>query len=117
VKADPDKLKQVLMNTVDNSVKYTEKGSIAVSVAKDEADDSIVFKVSDTGVGIEADVIPKLFQKFSRANNANEANIHGTGLGLYIARDIMNAHGGRIWAESEGVGKGSQFYVEIPESK
>ncbi|MDP1625046.1 MAG: ATP-binding protein [bacterium] len=117
VKADPDKFKQVLMNTVDNSVKYTEKGSISVSLTKDPVKKTIIFKVSDTGVGIAPEVMPKLFQKFSRASNANVANIHGTGLGLFIAKDIMNAHGGRIWAESAGEGKGSQFYVEIPEAK
>lgn len=117
VKADPDKFKQVLMNTIDNSVKYTNTGSISVSLTKDSARKVITLKVSDTGVGIAPDVIPKLFQKFSRAKTANEANIHGTGLGLFIAKDIMTAHGGKIWAESAGEGKGSQFYVEIPETK
>jgi signal transduction histidine kinase len=124
IKADPDKFKQVLMNTVDNSIKYTPEGSIALSlekmVAKDgpNAGKSVVrFKVADTGVGIRADVIPKLFQKFSRAPKASEANIHGTGLGLFIAKEIMIAHGGRVWAESAGEGKGSQFYVEVPEVK
>jgi signal transduction histidine kinase len=112
------------MNTVDNSIKYTPEGSIALSlekmVAKDgpNAGKSVVrFKVADTGVGIRADVIPKLFQKFSRAPKASEANIHGTGLGLFIAKEIMIAHGGRVWAESAGEGKGSQFYVEVPEVK
>lgn len=117
IKADADKFKQVLMNIVDNSLKYTSKGSINVSLVKDEAKGVITFKVADTGVGIRPDVMPKLFQKFSRADNANESNIHGTGLGLFIAKDIMKAHGGRVWAESEGEGKGSQFYVEVPEVK
>jgi len=63
------------------------------------------------------EVLPKLFQKFSRAGNANEANIHGTGLGLYIAKQIVIAHGGRIWAESAGEGQGSQLYVEVPEGR
>jgi signal transduction histidine kinase len=115
VKADPDKFKQVVMNTIDNSIKYTPEGSIAISLEK--ADGKVRIKVSDTGVGIRPDVIPKLFQKFSRAPKASEANIHGTGLGLYIAKEIMNAHGGKIWAESEGEGKGSQFYIELPEAK
>lgn len=115
IKADPDKFKQVLMNTIDNSIKYTPEGSIAISLAK--RDGKVLFKVADTGVGIRADVMPKLFQKFSRAPKASEANIHGTGLGLFIAKEIMAAHGGRVWAESEGEGKGSQFYVELPEVK
>lgn len=117
VSVDPDKFKQVIMNLVDNSIKYTPRGSVDISVAKVPERGVIRMLVSDTGVGIHADVIPKLFQKFSRAPKASEANIHGTGLGLFIAREIMSAHGGRIWAESAGEGKGSQFYIEIPEAK
>ncbi len=114
IKADPDKFKQVIMNIVDNSIKYTPHGSLALSLMKSPEKGTVTFKVSDTGVGIKSEVIPKLFKKFSRAPNASEANIHGTGLGLFIAKEIMIAHGGRIFAESEGEGKGSQFYVEVP---
>ena len=71
-------------------------------------------KVSDSGVGINPQVMPKLFQKFTRAANAGEANISGTGLGLYVAKQLVEAHQGKIWAESEGEGKGSQFYIELP---
>lgn len=117
IKADPDKFKQVVMNTIDNSIKYTPKGSLAISLTKDPARNVIRLKIADTGVGIAPNVMPKLFQKFSRAANANEANIHGTGLGLYIAKEIMNAHSGKIWAESDGEGKGSQFYIEVPEAR
>lgn len=117
IKADPDKFKQVVMNTIDNSVKYTPQGSLSISLVKDPVKGVVRLKIADTGVGIRADVMPKLFQKFSRAPHANEANIHGTGLGLYIAKQIMDAHNGRIWAESEGEGKGSQFYIELPEAK
>ncbi len=121
IKADPDKFKQVVMNLVDNSTKYTPSGSIHVSlekvVAQDSKTNAIRLKITDTGVGIRKDVIPKLFRKFSRAPDASVSNIHGTGLGLFIAKEIMNAHSGRIWAESEGEGKGSQFYVELPEVK
>jgi signal transduction histidine kinase len=115
IKADLDKFKQVLMNIVDNSVKYTPKGSLSISLERDSARGVIRFKVSDTGVGIAPDVMPKLFRKFSRASNASEANIHGTGLGLYIAKEIVTAHGGRMWVESEGEGKGSRFVVEMGE--
>ncbi|HEY9480805.1 MAG TPA: ATP-binding protein [Candidatus Paceibacterota bacterium] len=116
IKADPDKFKQVIMNAIDNSIKYTPQGSIEVSLTKDTAHKMICLKIADTGVGIKSEVMPKLFQKFSRAPSASEANIHGTGLGLFIAKEIMNAHGGKIWAESAGEGKGSQFYVELPEA-
>jgi signal transduction histidine kinase len=117
IKADLDKFKQVLMNTIDNSIKYTPKGSIAVSLEKDAAKGMIRFIVADTGVGIAPDVMPKLFRKFSRASNASEANIHGTGLGLFIAKEIVTAHGGKMWAESEGEGKGSRFIVEMREGR
>lgn len=115
IKADVDKFKQVIMNTVDNSVKYTPKGTLTITLSKNAG--KIRLQIKDTGVGIRPDVLPKLFQKFTRAPNASEANIHGTGLGLFIAKEIMVAHGGRIWAESAGEGKGSQFYVELPEVK
>ncbi|MEK9207511.1 MAG: HAMP domain-containing sensor histidine kinase [Patescibacteria group bacterium] len=114
IKADPDKFKQVVMNIIDNSVKYTKDGSVSISLAKMRDGGLVRLTISDTGAGIAPNVLPKLFQKFSRAEHANEANIHGTGLGLYIAKEIMNAHDGRIWAESAGEGKGSQFYVEVP---
>lgn len=117
IKADLDKFKQVLMNVVDNSVKYTLKGSISISLERDPAKHIVRFKVVDTGVGIAPEVMPKLFRKFSRANNASEANIHGTGLGLFIAKEIVAAHSGKLWAESEGEGKGSAFIVEVPEVK
>jgi signal transduction histidine kinase len=115
IKADVDKFKQVIVNTIDNSVKYTPQGSITISLEKN--DKNIRFVVSDTGVGINPKTMPKLFKKFSRADNASDANIHGTGLGLFIAKEILTAHGGHMWAESEGEGKGSQFYIEIPEAK
>lgn len=115
INADPDKFKQVIMNVIDNSVKYTKEGSISLSLEK--KDGKIVFAVKDTGIGMDPAIIPKLFDKFIRASNANEANIRGTGLGLYVAKQIVLAHQGRIWAESEGEGKGSQFYVELPELK
>jgi len=117
VSADEDKLKQVISNLIDNSVKYTSQGSMSIALERvPNADGTIPvrFSVTDTGIGIAPAVIPKLFQKFSRADNANKQNIHGTGLGLFIVREIVNAHHGRVWAESDGEGKGSRFYVELP---
>jgi signal transduction histidine kinase len=117
VSADPDKLKQVIANIIDNSVKYTPSGSLTVLLERvPNADGTIPvrFSVTDTGIGIAPGVMPKLFQKFSRADNANKQNIHGTGLGLFIVREIVNAHKGRVWAESAGEGKGSKFIVELP---
>lgn len=114
--ADKGKISQVIMNIVDNSVKYTPSGSVSLSIQRIDASDHPMIRihVSDTGVGIAADAIPKLFQKFSRARNANEANVLGTGLGLYVVKQMVEAHSGKVWVESAGEGKGSHFIVEIP---
>jgi signal transduction histidine kinase len=70
-------------------------------------------RVKDTGVGLDQKTIDNLFQKFVRASDASKANATGTGLGLFVARQMIEAHGGKAWAESEGAGKGSTFIVEI----
>ena len=112
VRADKTKLKQVLLNIIDNSVKYTNKGSVTVSAFK--KDDTMVrIEIKDTGLGISPEVMPKLFIKFSRSSDATDANIMGTGLGLFIAKSFIEAHEGHVWAESEGIGKGSTFIIEL----
>src|SRR5574343_320743 len=113
VRADRDKLKQVITNLLDNSLKYTSKGSIEAHLSKNVSDIKIMFQIKDTGVGIAPEVMPKLFAKFVRAGDASKQNIYGTGLGLYVAKEIMSAHKGHVWAESDGEGKGSTFIVEI----
>jgi signal transduction histidine kinase len=110
---DQGKIKQIIGNIIDNSIKYTPQGHVEVCVSK-PTENKVLVKVSDTGVGINPKVLPKLFNKFTRADNANEVNILGTGLGLYVARQMVEAHQGKVWAESEGEGKGSQFYIELP---
>lgn len=111
-KVDKDKIIQVVTNIIDNSVKYTKKGSVTVEMKKKPS--SILLAIKDTGIGISKETLPKLFAKFVRAGNANQTNSRGTGLGLYIAKDIVEKHKGKIWAESQGEGMGSQFYIEIP---
>lgn len=117
VNVDKDKFKQIIANLIDNSMKYTPSGSVKVSLEKktDGEGRKIVFSVKDTGIGIAEGVMPKLFAKFSRAENGTRQNIHGTGLGLFVAKEIVMAHKGKIWAESPGEGKGSAFYVELEE--
>ncbi|MEI6420286.1 MAG: RhuM family protein, partial [bacterium] len=128
---DKAKLKQVLMNLVDNACKYTQTGWIEIGLIKTlksttlcqgqsstqegirSSNDKILFSVRDSGVGISKETMPLLFKKFSRAKDAGKANILGTGLGLYVAQKMIEAQNGRIWAESDGEGKGSQFYVEL----
>lgn len=112
--ADIGKVKQVIGNLVDNAMKYTPKGSITVALKSDSQNQKVTFAISDTGIGIAPGVLPKLFQKFTRAKNANEVNIIGTGLGLYVARLMVEGQHGRVWAESPGTGKGSTFYMELP---
>lgn len=113
VNADQGKLKEVITNLIDNSIKYTPKGSVVLSVERH--DTNILIKINDTGVGIEEDTMKILFREFSRAD-IQKVNILGTGLGLYLAKIFIDAHKGRVWAESEGKGKGSQFYIELPEA-
>ena len=113
ITADRDKLKQVIANLIDNSLKYTPSGSVKVSLAYDRRNHKFIFAVKDTGVGIAPETMPRLFQKFSRAENANKTNMRGTGLGLYVAKEIITAHHASIRAESAGEGKGSTFIVEI----
>lgn len=112
IHADKGKIKQVISNIVDNAIKYTPKGGIHIWLSANQADKALI-SISDTGVGIHPDVIPKLFQKFTRAPDASQTNILGTGLGLYVARKMIEAHNGRIWAESAGQGKGSTFFIEL----
>ena len=114
VYADAGKIREVVGNLIDNSMKYTPHGSIKISLTTNTEKQKVLFAISDTGIGIPAEVLPKLFQKFTRAKGANEVNIIGTGLGLYVAKLMIEGQGGRIWAESPGAGKGSTFYVELP---
>lgn len=111
VNGDQGKLKEVIGNVIDNSLKYTPKGEVVVSV--NENNGKALISVKDTGVGMSKETIPLLFKEFGRAD-AEKVNILGTGLGLYLAKTFMEAHKGRIWAESDGEGKGAQFYIELP---
>ncbi len=113
ISADRDKLKQVISNLIDNSLKYTPSGKIGVTLSTDKVSGKYVFKIKDTGIGISSETLPHLFQKFSRATNANKTNIKGTGLGLFVAKQMVEANHGTIHAESDGEGKGSTFVVEL----
>ncbi len=114
VLADEGKLKQIFSNLIDNAVKYTQKGSVTVQVEVIKDRKKVLVKIIDTGIGIAPDEVKNLFQKFNRASNANKVNVLGTGLGLYIAREIMKAHDGWIGVHSDGLGMGSTFTVELP---
>lgn len=113
--ADEGKIKQVITNLIDNAIKYTPSGSVAVSIEHNEGAHTIAVHIEDTGIGLSEEDIHKLFGKFSRAENANHVSVRGTGLGLFIAREMARAHGGDILVNSEGRGKGSTFTLTLPE--
>jgi signal transduction histidine kinase len=113
ITADRDKLKQVIANLIDNAIKYTPQGSIWATLSHDKINHKFVFAVKDTGIGVAPEVLPRLFHKWSRTKNGAKTNIRGTGLGLYVAKQIVESHHGSIRVESEGEGKGSSFIVEL----
>ncbi|MDO8655393.1 MAG: ATP-binding protein [bacterium] len=112
VSSDKEKLGQVISNLVDNAIKYTPQGSVTVQLSCDKG--MALVKVQDTGLGIGKEEMGKLFESFSRGTAATKSWTKGTGMGLYVAKKFVQAQGGRIWVESEGEGKGSTFFVEIP---
>lgn len=115
VNGDPDYINRVLSIVIDNAIRYTpEKGSIIVKLGLNEDHSMIRFEVTDTGIGMTPDTISKLFSQFLRAENAFKVWVFGNGLGLYIAKQIIDAHQGIIQASSAGEGKGSAFVVELP---
>lgn len=111
VNLDKDHIREITDNLVDNAIKYTQKGDIFIDVTGD--DDHVVISVKDSGIGIPAEDMPHLFQKFYRVDNKDTREIGGTGLGLFLCRKLAELMGGRIWAESV-YGSGSTFYVELP---
>ncbi len=109
--ADPDRIREVITNLFDNAVKYTTSGKITIGLTGDET--SVQFFISDTGQGIPPENVPHLFQKFYRVDNSDTRTIGGTGLGLFICKEIVSLYNGKIWAESK-LNSGSTFYVSLP---
>ena len=114
VHADKGKVQQILHNLINNSLKYTPKGTITVFVHDDVRNKKIIVDIIDTGIGMSNDTIHSLFEKFTRAKNANTVNIKGTGLGLFVAREMARAMGGDVIAHSDGEGHGSRFEFFLP---
>jgi len=110
VLADAERIQQVVTNLVHNAIKFTPPGG-RVTVTAQAAGAEVIVTVQDTGVGIPAEDLPRIFERFYKADRARAGA--GTGLGLAIARHIIQAHGGRIWAES-AKGRGSNFYFALP---
>jgi PAS domain S-box-containing protein len=111
VKVDKEKISLVIQNLIENAIHYTQKGKITITL--ESKDREIIFSVEDTGIGIPKDQQERVFSRFFRAENAILSETEGTGLGLFISKNIIEAHGGRIWFESEE-GKGTTFYFTLP---
>jgi len=111
VNQDNDHIREILDNLIENAIKYTPSGEVVVDVTG--SDEKVIVSVKDSGLGIPAEDIPHLFQKFYRVDNADRQQIGGTGLGLYLSRRLAEAMQGRLYLESMH-GKGSTFFLELP---
>jgi signal transduction histidine kinase len=114
-RGDVNKTRQIISNVLDNAIKYTPKGKITIDCS--QGNNSVTISISDTGIGIDKNFGEEIFKKFIRNEEAIKLEVSGTGLGLYIATVMVGAMNGKIWAESEGVNKGSSFYIKLPLSK
>lgn len=114
VNADLGKVRQVLHNLIDNAMKYTPKGSITVVAHDDKRSKKMSVSIIDTGVGMDKETQNQIFEKFVRAKNANKVNVTGAGLGLFVAKQMIEEMGGQIVPKSDGAGKGSTFTIELP---
>ena len=113
LQADSVRLAQVFMNLLNNAAKYTERGG-DIRLTAEVADGSLVVRVRDTGAGIAADALPRIFELFYRADSSLERSHPGLGIGLSLVGRLVEAHGGSVVARSEGPGKGSEFAVTLP---
>lgn len=109
-------IKQILLNLINNAVKYTKEGQIDIKVSKNAEETKLIFEVKDTGIGIKEENLPVLFDAFMRVDSKKNKKIKGTGLGLAIAKQLAEQMDGMIWVESV-YGKGSSFFVQLPMKK
>lgn len=112
IEVDESKIRQVILNLIDNSIRYTIEGHIVISVEKKNR--NILIKIKDTGVGLSKDEQKDIFEGFTRGTAGINHFTEGAGLGLYVSKKYLDLHKGKVWSKSPGKGKGSTFYVEIP---
>ena len=109
IEADKERITQVISNLLSNAVKFTNEGTISISVEK--KDSKVTFNIKDTGTGIDSEILPRLFTKFA------SKSFEGTGLGLFVSKSIVEAHGGKMWAENNADGNGASFSFSLPLNK
>jgi two-component system, OmpR family, sensor histidine kinase VicK len=109
VEGDKGRLSQVLSNLLNNAIKFTQEGTIVISAKSINNDNATIVSVKDTGIGISTEIFPRLFEKF-----VTSKSFEGTGLGLYLSKRIIEAHGGKIWAKNNSDGKGATFSFILP---
>ena len=130
IEIDAGKTREVISNLIDNALKYTRRGGITVKSEllrdmnwsvkhaggqdEDLSGDVVRITISDTGIGVPETELPYLFSKFSRGKDTSRLHVSGTGLGLYVGRNIIEAQHGKIWVESDGLNKGSKFIIDLP---
>ncbi len=115
VTGDLIKLRQCIFNIIDNAIKYTTEGHIEIKLK--DLDEKVRLEVTDTGEGLTEEEAEEIFSSFTRGAAGLKYSIQGTGLGLYLARKYVELHGGEVWAESGGKGKGSTFYLTLPKKE
>jgi signal transduction histidine kinase len=108
IQADRGRLNQVISNLISNAIKFSEEGSIIITSKREEKENKVIVRVKDSGIGIDPEILPRLFVKFATKS------YQGTGLGLYISKSIVAAHGGKMWAENNADGKGATFSFSLP---
>jgi two-component system, OmpR family, sensor histidine kinase SenX3 len=116
IMADLEEVRAAVSNLIDNAVKYSGK-DVSVRVETELADGYVLMRVKDAGVGIPKTELKRVFKRFHRVPGPLASRVKGTGLGLYIVRSVAKRHGGRAWAESEGTGYGSTFFLRLPVAK
>ena len=114
VSGDPDELRAAFSNLIDNAVKYSDD-EVQVAVMVSATDDKrVVVRVADKGIGIPSEQLKRIFKRFYRVPGRFMARVKGTGLGLFIVESVVHKHGGRVYAESPGLGQGSTFTIQLP---
>ncbi len=115
ISADENKIRQVFSNLLDNAIKYTPKGNIDIKITESIPNKKITISMKDSGIGMSTDFINnRIFGKFNRDIDATDFHTNGSGIGLYVASEIVKGHKGKIWAKSKGKNKGTIFSVELP---